>query len=224
MNCRVLVAESHWLVRRGLCATLQQVDGFELVGEAANLAQVLALAHDLAPELVLVDMDLAGGGGVAALRALKGQHSALKVLLLSEQGNESTARDALRAGCDGFARKDHCESELLEALGCVQRGVIYIDAELSRQLVMADYRREPDDDAQPLARLTQRERDVFRLIASGHTNRSAGEQMQLSAKTVEKYRATVMRKLGLRNALELQLKARDLDALAAAAGTSMLNS
>jgi DNA-binding NarL/FixJ family response regulator len=221
MNFRVLVAESHWLVRRGLCATLQQVEGVELVGAAANVAQVLALASELSPELALVDMNLAGGGGVAALRALKDQQPSLKVVLLSEQGNESTARQALRAGCDGFARKDHCEHELLEALGCVRRGVVYIDAELSRALVMADYRREPEDESQPLARLSQRERDVFRLIAAGHTNRSAGEQMQLSAKTVEKYRATVMRKLGLRNALELQLKARDLGALATPAATAL---
>lgn len=215
MSCRLLVADSHWLIRIGLRAALSQIEGFEIVEEAFDTRQAVALTLACAPDIVLVEVDLPGEGGIAAVRQIKEQRRGQKALLLGDGGDIAPVREALRAGCDGFVRKNLSEHELLKALACVQKGGVYLDAELTREMVLSDYRRErPQVAADPLSRLTQREQVVFRLIGAGHTNRSAGDQMHLSAKTVEKYRATVMRKLGLRNAVELQLMARDLGAVA----------
>ncbi|MEQ1685133.1 MAG: response regulator transcription factor [Burkholderiaceae bacterium] len=210
MTYRLFLADGHWLIRKGLRAALQQVDDHEVIGEAADVPSTVARATELSPDIVLLDVRLPDGGGIAAARQIKERRPGQKVLLLSDHGGEDSVRDALRAGCDGYVRKDSSDSLLLEAILCVRAGNVYLDADLSRQLVLADHRREKQGDSGPLAGLSPREVMVFRLIGAGHTNRGAGACMQLSPKTVEKYRASVMQKLKLRSAVDLRLLALEL--------------
>jgi DNA-binding NarL/FixJ family response regulator len=210
MNHRVLVADGHWLVRRGLRATLQHQHGYLVVGEADSAAEAVSRTAELAPDLVLLDLKLPQAGGIAALQLIKKRSRTQKVLLLSDAGGEDSVREALRAGADGIVRKDESDRELLEAMHCVLAGSVYLDAEMTRQLVLDENRREMHAGGGPLHELSPRELAVFRLIGAGLTNRGAGEQLELSPKTVEKYRATVMHKLGLRDAVELRLLALEL--------------
>lgn len=210
MTCRVFLADGHWLIRVGLRATLQMAGGHEVVGEAADVAAAVADTLALAPDIALLDARLPGDGGIAAARMIKDRRSSQKVLLLADQGDEASVRDALRAGCEGCVRKHASARELLEAMACIRSGNIFLDAELTRQLVLSDHRRELKGDAGPLARLTPRERMVFHLIGAGYTNRGAGDYMTLSPKTVEKYRASLMQKLHLRSAVDLRLLALEL--------------
>jgi DNA-binding NarL/FixJ family response regulator len=210
MNYRVLVADGHWLIRCGLRSTLQRVDGHEFVGEAADLDSVVALALELSPDLSLLDAGLPGGGGIEAARQIRARQPDQKLLLLSDIDSSASARDALRAGCDGCVRKDRSEHELLEAVRCVRAGGVYLDADMTRAMVMSDPRPASPPPLGPLDRLSQRELAVFRLIAEGRSNRGAGEYLDLSPKTVEKYRAALMLKLKLRSAIDLRLLAIDL--------------
>jgi DNA-binding NarL/FixJ family response regulator len=211
MKCRVLVADGHWLVRSGLKAALQQLDDHVVVGEAASAAEAIHCAHELTPDVALIDMLLPGGGGVTTLTAIKQKRHVQKVVLLSDHFDPNAVREALRAGCDGYLVKNGGSDQLQEAMRCVRSGTVYLDAEISRQMVLAEFcRKTPKADAHPLEGLSERERTVFGLIGAGLTNREAGESMQLSPKTVEKYRAALMQKLKLRGALELRLLALEL--------------
>mgnify|MGYP000267009651 CR=1 FL=1 len=209
-RCRVFIADHRWLTRRGLRATLSAWEGFEVVGEAADVPACVARALDLKPHIVLMDDQLGGEGGVAGTRLLKERCPQVRVLLLSERTPDTVVREALRAGSDGCLRKDAGEAELREAVQSVRDGRVYLDAEMTRQLVLAEHRRETQSTAHPLDCLSPRELTVFRLVAEGHTNRSTGKQMQLSPKTVEKYRASLMQKLRLHSAVDLRLLALEL--------------
>jgi len=210
MTYRVLVADGQWLIRKGLRATLDKVDGNEVVGEAGDVSAAVARAIDLHPDLVLIDVRLPGEGGLVAARKIKERRREQKVLLLSDLGGGDLVRDTLRAGCDGYVRKDSGEQDLFAAIRCVRGGDLYLDAEMTRQYVLADHLREQRGDLHPLDCLSPRELTVFRLVAEGNTNRGAGEQMSLSPKTVEKYRASLMQKLKLRSAIELRMFALEL--------------
>jgi DNA-binding NarL/FixJ family response regulator len=210
MSYRILVADGHWLIRRGLRATLHQVDDQEVVGEASDVSSAVTRAVDLVPDMVLVDVALPGDGGLAAARMIKSRKRDQKVLLLGDLGGEALVRDALRAGCDGYVRKDASAIELFEAIRSVRSGQVYLDAEMTRKLVLADFQRETGVSAHPLDCLSPRELTVFRLVAEGLTNRGVGENMHLSPKTVEKYRASLMQKLKLQSALELRMFAMEL--------------
>jgi DNA-binding NarL/FixJ family response regulator len=206
MSIRVLLADGHRLMRVGLRSTLEQDTDLDVVGEAGDAHEALHRAEELQPDVVLLDLHLPGGNGLGVAR-LVSQSGAVRVLLMNERDDAVSVREVLASGCAGLLRKDLTERELLEAVRCVYAGRIYLDAEMARQLT------QPEPVAAqpcPLDRLSPREHDVFLLIAAGHTNRSAGQQLGLSPKTVEKHRAAVMTKLRLQSALELRLMALDL--------------
>jgi DNA-binding NarL/FixJ family response regulator len=210
MKHRVLVADGHWLIRRGLRAALHHVDDHEVVGEAINASEAVASTLALVPDLVLVDVGLPGGGGIEALRRIKQRLPGKKVLMLSDRGGGGQVREALSSACNGFVCKETSDADLLEAIRCVRNGKIYLDAEMTREMVLAEHDRETLGNGGPLDRLSPRELAVFKLVGAGLTNRDTGQRLQLSAKTVEKYRATAMQKLGLRDAVELRLLALEL--------------
>jgi DNA-binding NarL/FixJ family response regulator len=210
MSTSVIVADGHWLIRAGLRAALQPSRGLEIVGEAGDAASAIILARQLQPALMLVDLHLPPDGGVAAARAIREACADQKVLLLCDAGGETHVRDALRAGCAGVARKDLSDKELIEAVHCIRDGGVYVDAEMSRRLVLLDHQREVSNAQGPLDGLSERELAVFRLIGRGSTNRAAGESLNISPKTVEKYRASLMRKLRLGSAVDLRMLAVQL--------------
>ncbi len=210
MTYRLLLSDGHWLIRCGLRTTLGRNDDLAVVGEAGDLAMAVTLAAELAPDLTLLDLRLPGGGGIEAARQIKASRRDQKLLLLCDLGGQTSAREALRAGCDGCVRKDCSEPELLEAIRCVRAGGVYLDADMTRQMVFSNQELEAAPGPDPLDRLSQREKSVFRLIAEGRSNRGVGEYLALSPKTVEKYRAALMVKLKLRNAIDLRLLALDL--------------
>ena len=205
----VLVAEPHWLVRQGLVAVIDKIDGCRVVAEAGTGAQALAAAQQLQPGLVLLGLGIAEPGCVDVVTNLRQHGAAPKVLVLSQPDAEASARDALRAGCDGFIDMQQGGESLAQAIHEVLAGRPFFDPQLARRLLLGvDEPAAGSHDV--LAVLTQRERAVFVHIAAGHTNRSAGAALHISEKTVEKHRALVMQKLALRSAVELRMLAGDL--------------
>jgi len=212
MTYRLLLAHGHWLMRRGLRATLQGLADHEIVAEAGSVDEAVRQVELTRAELMIVDQRLPGGGAILAMRRAQERRLTAKVMVLGEAGAVEFAREALRAGCDGFVSHDGGDVELLQAVQRVRAGHIHLDAETSRLLVLADIGRGAATEPAPLRQLTERELAVFRLIGAGYTNRAAAERIRLSPRTVEKYRAAVMHKLQLGNAVDLRLLALRLGA------------
>lgn len=211
MSYRLLIAEDHPLIRHGLRAVLAANPDYVIVDDATNGREAVLKTLQLEPDLVLMDLSLPGTSGIDATAQIRRRLPQQKVLALSEYDSQIHAGEALRAGCDGCVKKDCTPDEMLLAVKTVLSGRRYLGQELA-SLLLDDMLHQDKNrgDLKPWDTLSSRERAIFRLIAEGGTNRSAAAHLNLSAKTVEKHRANLMRKLKLSSAVELALLAVDL--------------
>jgi DNA-binding NarL/FixJ family response regulator len=211
MPIKTFIADEHALLREGLRALLSQNPDVAVVGEAPNGKLALSEALLLKPDIVLMNIALPGMNGMEVTAHLKRRLPQVRVIMLTSFKSEEYLRESLRVGADGYLLKDSTYEELALAMRNVAQGRKYLSPALSGQLV--DGFLNPVHSSlnpSPLHRLTSRERSVLQLIAEGRTNRSAAEFLSVSPKTIEKHRARLMQKLGLRNASELLLAAVDM--------------
>jgi DNA-binding NarL/FixJ family response regulator len=225
MSYRILIAEDHPLLRQGLRAVLAANPDYTVVDEACDGREVVVKALKLQPDLVLMDLSLPGTSGVDATAQIRRRLPQQKVLALCEYDSEIHASEALRAGCMGCVKKDCEPEEMLLAVKSVLAGRRFLGQELTNLLI--DGMLHPAGngrEANPWETLSTRERTIFKLIAEGGTNRSAAAYLNLSAKTIEKHRANLMRKLGLNSAVELALLAVDLGLVKRASPVARMSS
>ncbi len=191
---RVVVADDHEVVRAGVRAVLASEPDVEVVGEAADAATALQQVAALAPDVLLLDLSL-DGGGLTALRGVGEHHPGTRVLVLSMHADGTHVRAALDAGAAGYVVKGAGVEALVSALMAVAAGSTFLDSDAARAL-------EQPTEERDLAweRLTPRERLVLRRVAEGRTNRQIAAELALSHKTVDSHRTSLMRKLGLRDA------------------------
>ena len=180
----------------------------KVVGEAGDGREALALAESLHPDLILLDLTMPGLNGMEALPVLHRLVPDARILILTMHDDVSYLRQALRKGASGYVLKKAADSELLNAIEVVARGDIYVDPTMTGSLVKElvpdiDSQTTAGTDADPWQTLSEREREVLRLVARGHTNSEIGGQLTISVKTVETYRARGMEKLGLRTRAQL---------------------
>jgi DNA-binding NarL/FixJ family response regulator len=211
MKKRVLIVEDHNLLRQGLRSLVSTLPDFEVVGEARDGKEAIRQTIALAPDLVLMDLSMPGMNGMEATAHIKRRTPQVRVVALTAYKTDEYVREALRAGADGYVLKDASYEELVLALRQVSTGKRFLSADVSGHLVDALLQhprtQAPEAAASPWDKLTARERSILKLIAEGRTNRTAAEYLNVSPKTIEKHRASVMRKLGLRNVSELTLVA-----------------
>lgn len=208
MKHRTLIVEDHNLLRQGLRSLVGALPDFEVVGEAREGKEAIRQALSLQPDLILMDLSMPGMNGIEATAQIKRRLPQIRVIALTAFKSDEYVREALRAGADGYVMKDASYDELLIALRSVMTGKTFLSPDVSGHLVNRFLARgQGIASSRPWDTLTGRERSIFKLIAEGRTNRSAAEYLNLSAKTIEKHRANVMRKLGLRNVAELTLVA-----------------
>ena len=205
---RILLADDHTLVRRGICRLLEDQPDLEVVGEAADGHEAVRLASVLDPDVVLLDISMPGPGGIEVTRQVKQALPDTRVLILTVHEDESLLREAIQAGAAGYIIKRAVESELINAIRAVWRGDVYIHPAMTRALLqdVAPSRATDETLVEPL---TRRETEVLQLIAQGHTNRQVAEKLTISVRTVETHRANLMDKLGLRSRVELVRYARE---------------
>ncbi len=208
MTHRVLLIDDRALFRQGLRALLAAQSEFTIVAEAGDAGEAIAALVTHRPDIVLTDVLLPGPQGLSVIESLKRRMPALRVVVLTEQRGDDLLRSLLRAGVEGYLLKDSSFEELMLGLRTVSAGHKYLSPRISGHIVdtFLDRERRGRGDS-PLAQLTSRERSILQLIAEGRSNRAAAEALNLSTKTVEKHRASLMRKLGLRNAAELMMVA-----------------
>jgi DNA-binding NarL/FixJ family response regulator len=204
MHYRILIAEDHAMLRQGLRAMLSSSPDFEVIKEVADGKSAVRECDQLRPDLVLMNLMLPGMNGLEATAHIKRRNPHTKVIALASLKNDEYVREVLKSGVDGYVVEDASYEELLVAIRSVLNGKMFLSPDISNHVVSSFLNGNAPTKVQGgLASLTLRERSVLKLVAEGRTNRSTAEFLSLSPKTVEKHRAKVMRKLGLRNAAEL---------------------
>lgn len=193
---RVLLADDHTLVRAGLRKLLESMPELTVVGEAAEGLALLALAEQLQPDLVLMDIAMPGLNGLEATARLVKAQAGIRVLILSMHQNEEYVRQALRHGAVAYLLKDAAPVELELAIQAVQRGEIYLSPAVSRGVV-SDYVQRLRGAPSPAVLLTPRQREVLQLIAEGHSSKEIARRLHLSVKTVETHRSQLMKQLDI---------------------------
>jgi DNA-binding NarL/FixJ family response regulator len=199
---RVLVADDHAVVRRGLVLLLNQEPDFEVIAEAADGAEAVekALAEEVG--LAILDVAMPRMSGLQAARELARRRPGLQMVMLSMYDNEQFLFEALRAGASGYVLKSGADRDIVDACRAAVRGESFLYPSAVTVLVR-DFVSRADRDRAEFEVLTPRELEVVKLIAEGHTSREIAAELVISAKTVERHRANVLEKLGMRDRVEL---------------------
>lgn len=201
---RVMLVDDHTLVREGIRHILAATPGIEVVAEAGDGTEALGRAAEARPDVVVLDLSLPGIGGLELTTRLRSALPGVKVLILSVHDHQEYVLGAVRAGAQGYLRKDTSPAELRAALQAVARGESYFSPPVARHLTAAVRGDSlPEDPAGRLARLTPREREVLAGIAAGETSRAIATRLGLSPRTVETYRESLARKLDIKSVAAL---------------------
>ncbi len=199
----IVLADDHGVVRAGLRALLESQDDMQVLGEAADGPSAVQMVRSLNPAVVVADLSMPGGG-LEAIREITALGLAARVLVLTVHAEERYLLPVLEAGGSGYVRKSSAHTDLLEAIRTVARGEVFLDPAAAKTLLRGYLGRVRSGDEVDIGELlSEREREVVKLTAEGHTALQAAEIMSLSPKTIETYRHRAMQKLGLTNRAEL---------------------
>ena len=206
MSTKVLIVDDHAVVRAGLKLLVDAEDDLEAVGEAGTARDAVFEARSLNPDVVLLDVVMPDQSGLDIVPQLLHENADTKILVLSMQDEPGYVRRAFEAGASGYVLKEAADAELVAAIREVAGGGRYVHPELGARLVAAESaeRRRAEEDP-----LSDREREVLRLLALGHTNQEIAKQLYISVRTAETHRAHIMQKLRLSNRAELVRYALD---------------
>jgi two-component system, NarL family, invasion response regulator UvrY len=197
---RVLIADDHAVVRRGLRQILDEAEGVSVAGEAATAPEVLGMVGERKWDVVVLDLSLPGASGLDLLAEMKRRRPDLPVLILTVHSEDQYAVRALRAGAAGYLTKESAPEQLVEALRKIVRGGKYVSVALAERLAFALGK---DDDKPPHELLSDREYEVLRLLASGKTVSEVADELGLSVKTISTYRTRILEKMDMRTNAEL---------------------
>ena len=197
---RVLVVDDHALLRDGIRALLSVHDDIEVVGEATDGREAISLVRQLSPDVVLMDIAMPLMDGLEATRRIHKEHPKVKVLILTQYDNKEYMLSSVKAGAAGCVPKRAVASELISAIRIVHEGDSYLYPSVAKVLIK-DYLQKMEQD--PYERLTNREREVLKLVAEGRTSRDIAALLCISIKTVLGHRTKVMEKLDIHNRTEL---------------------
>lgn len=203
MTVRILLADDHALVRAGLRRILEAEPDLTVVAEAANGAEAVQLARTNTPDLAVLDVSMPRMTGLQAAREISRRTPATRVLMLSMHDNEQYFFSALQAGASGYVLKSAADEDLVAAVHAAMRGEPFLYAGVASTLVRDFLDRLRRGERMPRAVLTQREDEVVKLIAEGHSSKQIAATLVISVKTVERHRANILAKLGMRDRTQL---------------------
>ena len=202
---KVLLVDSHTIVREGIRALLDAREDIEVIGEAEDGRQAIEKARKLIPDVIVIDITMPNLNGIETTRQIKKINSDIKLLVLTAHDNKDYVHQTLHAGASGYLLKELEFSDLVSAIKAVEKGDIFLSPSISR-VVVKDYIRYANSESEnfnSLNMLTSREREVLQLIAEGNTNKETAHSLKLSIKTVEIHRYHIMEKLNIRDIIGL---------------------
>ncbi len=208
MPVRIVIVDDHRVLREGLRALLVREKDFEVVGEAGDSRTALECIRQVAPSLVIMDLQLPDETGIVCTQRILAEHPNTKVLVLSGHPDLTHVQEALQAGASGYVLKEDASEELVRAVRSVLQGQIYLSPAAATALIGRLFHQPPQAAAKPLTspslpQLSEREITVLRLMVDGLRNKEAADRMGVSVKSVETYRARLMEKLGCSTTAEL---------------------
>jgi DNA-binding NarL/FixJ family response regulator len=200
---RVIVADDHNLVREGTCALLEKAGGFEIVGEAEDGREAVEMVQRLKPDVLIMDIAMPRLNGIQAAEQIRLLGLPTKIVILSMYSDEVLVKQSLQQGARGFLIKGSFKEELLLAIQAVHRGATYLSPAVS-ETILSDLAHPASHSLpHPISQLTPRELEVLQLISEGHTNAEIAEMLEVSVKTIERHRTSLMSKLDVRNVVDL---------------------
>ncbi len=201
---RIVIAEDHRILREGLRALISSNPDLDIVGEAEDGRDAIRCVEKLVPDLILLDLSMPRMNGMEAIKEIKKQCPETKILVLTVHRTEEYILATLRAGANGYVLKDATHAELLMAIKSVLMGKRYLSPGVSEKVIEGYLEgRKTLRPSTPWGTLTQREREVLKLIAEGYKNKEIADYLYISVKTVEKHRANLMKKLDLHSTSSL---------------------
>ncbi|MFY9676060.1 MAG: response regulator transcription factor [Terriglobales bacterium] len=206
MKLRILVADDHEVVRRGLCTLLQAREGWEICGEAADGREAVEKAKALKPDVVILDIGMPNLNGLAATRQLLQHDASYKIIVLTITDADQVIREALDAGARGFVLKSDAARDLVSAVEALQRNRMFFTPRVN-EMVLAGFLDKGHNiskgEVPNLPKLTAREHEVIQLLAEGKSSKEVACVLNLSTKTAETHRSNIMRKLGFHSIRDL---------------------
>jgi DNA-binding NarL/FixJ family response regulator len=201
---RVLVADDHAILREGVRALLALSDDIEVVGEAADGQQAIEACRQLDPDVVLMDVAMPGLGGLEATLQIRKEQPSVRILILTQYEDREYIRRFLKAGVAGYVLKKTAGSELAAAIRAAARGGLVLDPDVAREVMKEQgLGSSAEPTADPYESLTDREKQVLKLVAEGHSNKEVAERLDISVKTAMSHRERIMDKLDLHSRTDL---------------------
>jgi DNA-binding NarL/FixJ family response regulator len=201
-KCRIFLVDDHPIVRQGLALFIDREPDLMVCGEADGATSALQAIRDAMPDFIVLDISLNGPDGLELLKVFRAEYPNLPVLILSMHDELAYAERALRAGANGYIMKQEATEKVLTAIRQILRGDVYLSDRLTKRMLQ-QFVHGSVSPRDPLAKLSDRELEVYRLIGAGHGTRQIADELHVSTKTVESYQAHIKEKLSLRNAREL---------------------
>ena len=200
----VLIVDDHAIVRDGICSLLALAGDMEVVGEAANGREGLEKARQLLPDVILMDMAMPIMGGLEAIRRIRKEFSEMKILILTQYDDKDHVFPVIQAGANGFISKTAASSELISGIRAIFAGESYLSPSIAK-LFVEDYQRVAlkEDIKNHYEQLTDREREILKLVVEGYKTQQIAEMLTITPKTVEGHKTSMMNKLGIHNTIEL---------------------
>ena len=206
---RIVIADDHPLYREGVARSLQDDPEIEVVGQGQDAISAAELTESLLPDVVLLDLSMPGGGGIAALRRIMEMEVPPKVAMLTASEEDDDVMQALKAGALGYILKGVGSRDLVTVVKDIARGQSYVSPTLAARILNAMRAGAAPRPANPIDDLSKREEDILRLVADGKSNKEVGRVLDLQEKTVKHYMTSILQKLQVRNRVEAAMLARE---------------
>lgn len=199
----ILIVDDHAMVRKGLRMTLEAQPDFSVVGEAGTVQEAIEVAARVRPQIITLDLTMPGPSGVASVERLRAAAPSARIIVVTMHDDPAYVRSAIALGAAGYVNKSAADTELISAIRAVVRGRIFIDVGNAATLESILSPNAPPAGKTPVESLSEREREVLKAVARGYTNQQVADELSLSVKTVESYRARLVKKLAFKNRADL---------------------
>ena len=206
---RILIVDDHPLFRKGMNGLLETIPEMEVIGEAATGQEAIAMAAELAPDVIVMDLQMPGGTGISATRAILSHSPHIRILMVTLVEDSESVFTAIRAGARGYILKDAGADEIAQAIQAVGRGEAIFSPAIANQLIDFFATPYPSVPKELFPALTDREREILRLVAQGRSNAEIAQQLSLSIKTIQNYVSNVFSKLQVADRAQAIIKARE---------------